>query len=283
MKHSEISLFLCFPLLLLLFLSSCKPCDDPTDPACPNYCVDETNPECPNYDPCWDQTEVSAEFEIAEVIGKFQGDTVYFIPSDTVLTGEIRFRADLQADSYEWTVGTDPRVFTEREVSLFFTEPTQLWITLIAKREPNSTCFPSDDGIDTVRRRMVVLPIEETALIGKYQGATTADPDDIYIVEFFKRYRFEDSTVFDRISITNIHPGCDNTKRYDALSGEASYRAFTFYQSGFDLNSMCFTYSFLALLNASGDSLNIRYRRFTPTEPYEMVPETFEFKGVRIE
>ncbi|MEL7065750.1 MAG: hypothetical protein AAFP00_18560, partial [Bacteroidota bacterium] len=92
--------------ILILLIASCKPCDDWTDPDCPNYCVDETNPLCPNYDACLIQTPVSADFLMLErSIGADPiTDTIYY---DTVLSSSIITQAThIHEDwTYKWEIG----------------------------------------------------------------------------------------------------------------------------------------------------------------------------------
>ena len=275
-------------LLSLMAWSGCRPCDDPTNPECPNYCVDETNPECPNYDPCWDALPpVSAAFEMAEIIGRYQRPNqlpgISYTLTDTALAdNHVRFRAEQEADSYQWRIGSDPRTFTEREVTLFFPDPTQLTVTLIVKRASRTDCYPEDDGIDTVRRRLVVVPIVQSAIVGDYLGATEQNPGELYTLSFYRRMHFEDSTQFSHISVTNVHPGCNNTGRNDPLRGSPGYREFRYFKDGFDLNTQCFANAVIAQLNESGDSITVWFERFTETEPHEQIEEKFIFRGARV-
>ena len=132
------NLLLLTALLGLLAWSGCKkPCEDPTDPECVNYCFDPTDPDCDGYDPCWDAQVVKADFEMAEVMGEFYIDNPLYVPTDTSLANKfVRFRALQEADEYEWRIGGHPEIFDEREVQLRFRYPTELFVTLIIRREP---------------------------------------------------------------------------------------------------------------------------------------------------
>jgi hypothetical protein len=277
------------PFFLLLsaslLLAACKPCDDPTNPECENYCDDPANPDCFNYDPCFNQTEVSADFEMAEILGSIVGlDTIIYIETDTALRGNfVRFRAAQLADRYEWHVGSDPRVFNSQEFRLFFQDPTQLLITLIVERKANTDCFPNDDGLDTLTKRLVIVPKEQSAIVGTYRGSTTANPNEIYELTFFKRNIYEDSTQFSHISVTGIHPGCDNTRRIDFLRGEAGYRGFVNRETlDLDISTGCFATAVKARLNPVGDSIEVKFRKHQSTDPYSPIG-FFLFKGKRVQ
>ena len=272
------------PLAWLLLLAACKPCTDPTNPECENYCDDPSSPECFNYDPCLDKASVSAAFEIAEVVGYVNYDTIIYVPTDTSLEKNfVRFRAEQEADSYEWRIGSDTRVFTTREVSLFFQGPTQLSITLILKRSPATECFPDDDGVDTVSRRLVVVPREESALIGKFEGATDQNPEERYVVEFFRYAYPQTPTIFQEVRLTGIHPGCNNVlEQVDAFSGHYGYRVFAFSGRGGFLEGGCFARDGVARLNAANDSVVIQFRKVENQFPYGLIDETLFFRGARI-
>ncbi len=173
-------------LLLLLFLPSCKPCDDPTDPECPNYCVDETNPECPNYDPCWDQTEVSAEFRIME--SSSYGlmnleDTVYYdsvVWGNNLITEAIHEHPDW---TYEWKIGSE--VYDGMRTALkYSTVPynTPIPIQLIVHGPPNTTCFPEEDGKDTLIRTVVFKLFTNESTF--YHGYLNGNPQDTITIGF---------------------------------------------------------------------------------------------------
>ncbi|MDX2284340.1 MAG: hypothetical protein NW241_09265 [Bacteroidia bacterium] len=269
----------------LLLLAACKPCDDPANPECPNYCVDETNPKCPNYDPCWDQLEVSAAFVMEEEVGSFAYvDTLYYLATDTALEGNhVWFRALQEAERYEWKIGTDSRIFNKREFALFFRDPAEVQVTLAVQRTPNTQCYPGDNGLDTVRRRLVIVPRDQAAIVGVYRGAATAAPQEVYEMEIFRRYLLADSTKFDRYRLTGVHPGCDNTERYDVMTTDAAFRGFVFSTRGPDTTTGCFLSWGAAMLSPAGDSLEVRFRKYKSFSPPALLPGTIVFKGSRIE
>ena len=175
--------------MIALTTSGCKKCDDPTDPECPNYCVDETDPACPNYDPCWDQTEVSAEFRIIEN-GSYSSitlvDTVYFdtVYARNLVTEPIQEHADW---TYTWKIGAE--TYTEKTTSLDYSTAPQLQkipITLIVEGPPNSSCFANDDGRDTITRFVVLDRRYPDTLV--YAGYRDGDVTDSLTISVYMDY-----------------------------------------------------------------------------------------------
>lgn len=166
----------------------------------PVACDDETNSECPNYDPCHDQEATSADFKTAVVLA----DTKYeFVTAeeDTFYFGsKVLFTAkEENALSYQWTIGDDDRVFTEQEFSLRFELSDSLSLSnrpipiqLIITRTPNTDCFPSDDGIDTIIKNIYFVSfheVEHRNFIGTWIGSREDKPDEMYEIEIYDEPR----------------------------------------------------------------------------------------------
>jgi len=158
----------------------------------------------PDPDPCEDQIQNFGGFTIGEVITNY-GDVDSVIVSDTVLTDNtIQFDADTIYSSYEWKVGDDPRTFNTKTFTLSFTEPyASITVRLIAKWTPNKTCFPNDDDIDTVYRKLTVIDKELNPIFGQYTGALESKPSETYTVgieaDFFSS----------EFLLSNINNGCE--------------------------------------------------------------------------
>ena len=162
-----------------LSISSCRDCEDPT------------NPECSNYDPCLitTDTKTSANFKMYECIKCGWADTL-MRATNTVFGGYVVFEAEqFGADiiSYEWKIGTDSRVFTERLFRLDFSGyQGEVEVRLVVQKEVNTDCFPNDDGIDTVTRVLKVLGASTENMFRnkEYEGYNTDEPDSIFTVSF---------------------------------------------------------------------------------------------------
>ncbi len=153
---------------------------------------------------CEDKEEVTAKFSIGVKLTLHREELDTLLVSDTVLTfNRVEFSADETYDSYEWNIGDDPRVFSDRKVTLFFETPeSNLEIRLIAKRNPNTGCFPDDDGIDTLVRRLTVIERLENPVFGKYFGYLEDSPNDSFQVSIIYSDLWG-------IQMININEGCN--------------------------------------------------------------------------
>jgi hypothetical protein len=103
-------------------------------------------------DPCACASEVSADFEIWE--GSSQVPNPRQTLTDTTYKDKVvEFRALEEDAEYTWYIGID----VETEQITWKTFPDQ-WagsdipITLVVKKDPNNTCFPEDDGYDSITK-----------------------------------------------------------------------------------------------------------------------------------
>ncbi len=158
-------------------------------------CQDPTNPVCENYDPCYGKKATSAAFKMFETI---QADpTIYpfFKPyeTDTILSGSVLFEAEEKDDStqYEWQIGAG--IYKKRSFELGFTSlkaGQSVPITLIVKRaKVDKTCFPNDDGIDTITR--ILHKATSNRVIGydrsefTFDGFNIDEPNRTFKIQFF--------------------------------------------------------------------------------------------------
>jgi len=110
-------------------------------------------------DPCGCVSEVSAEFDIEELANFIFDDLPDWVVTDTVLhSSTVRFRAlETDAAEYTWYLGAE--VLNTSSVERNF--PSQwansnITITLVVRKTPNSICFPNDDGYDSIVKVMHV-------------------------------------------------------------------------------------------------------------------------------
>ncbi len=135
-------------------------------------------------DPCKVLNETSADFTMEEAFVFGSDGNTFLYACDTAIIRRVRFKAvDSLATSYEWKIGSG--VYTTRSVTLDFfnTTETEIPITLIVNKEPNSKCFPQDNGMDTVSRALHFVEPLETLVSGIYEGANTDAPNDKYTIE----------------------------------------------------------------------------------------------------
>jgi hypothetical protein len=199
-------------------------------------------------DPCKKLQPVSAEFEFQQ---RFMGnDSIFAV--DTVLLRYVRgahfarrvyFSAFEEDATYSWKVGDDSRTFTEKEFFLEFDEPIgEVDVTLIVNKQPNTSCFPSDNGQDTVQHTLAILSDNNHpyAFEGTFAGAHTDAPSDVFeitIIDFGPTPTIDpyDPGHYD-IRIFNLPKGCGGNEitpaRYAPEISESTYREFYFDGTG---------------------------------------------------
>jgi len=197
-------------------------------------CEDPTNPECKNYDPCINY--ISSDFEMGNVYSS-AGPIGSRFPSDTVLYGGVYFKANIEdALSYQWTIGTDPRVWETQEISLVFSDDDSTFyrsnpilITLIVERS-GSVCHPNENGMDTLSRYLHFRSIWEAAYWGTWEGYLDDVVDNIYQLKFL---RIRDTLSYSHDEfLFNLYGEGDNCFQKYTLNSRKGYRsAYNFDQS----------------------------------------------------
>ena len=204
MKTISKFIFIASSLIFLLSLSSCK-------------------------DECKNHTATSASFKIYEALG-FEEKGTLVKNKDTVTTTTITFEADdisSEVQSYEWQVGTDPRVFTKKSFNLDFDKvAANSWISirLIVKKNVDKICYPTDDGIDTLVQSFFVSPNQLTR--GTFEGYCKSKPSEKFSI-FIGTKIFPNNQI---PTIDNFPNGCTRQALVDAHLFEPSinYREITF-------------------------------------------------------
>ncbi|MCU0441733.1 MAG: hypothetical protein MUE96_04990 [Bacteroidia bacterium] len=193
-------------LFLLLTLNSCK-----------DECQDPRNPDCENYNPCIDAKPTSAAFTIKEatyldIIEPRLAD--FLINTDSCYGSSIYFEAiQADADSFIWQIGTEPEPRYGKQVNVVFPDNlrgTNFNIRLIVKRKPNTRCFPTDDGIDTVIRSFYFVRFNEPlSWEGTYYGSDDDKPDSMYTIVLGHSYDAADQE--DILKVYGVPRGCKDT------------------------------------------------------------------------
>lgn len=169
--------------LLLMLAQGCKKEED-------EPCCDASNPECANYDPCFGRKDaVSADFKTEVRIYRsltnpstLESDTffapyrIYFVASES------------NSDSYEWKIGSEPRVFIDKEFFLSFDCPNILYqdifIRLITERLSDSNCTSQNKLRDTLTKMIYFVKEIESPVFGEYRGYLKHDPSKLFNVKF---------------------------------------------------------------------------------------------------
>ncbi|MCO5252335.1 MAG: hypothetical protein M9949_13085 [Candidatus Kapabacteria bacterium] len=181
-------------LAALFFLTGC-PNDDPVKP-----------------DPCAGKKPVTAEIKIMQEVRN--ADTASnWIETDTISIDKLVIFESLENyDFYEWQILGDTTRYYKRRQSFRFYEPWgELTVRLIVRSQPDTLCFPTDDGIDTAFKKILVVKKEDLALNGSYLGYHESNPLDTFTVDIV----FEGGNR--GMVIYNINRGCFVPKTVEVL------------------------------------------------------------------
>jgi hypothetical protein len=163
-----------------IYLQSCKEkeaCQNPRDP------------ECENYNPCIDAKPVSAAFHMYEAHNLLWMPELWVnYDTDTSITNQVRFKAlETNSLSYTWYIGTEVEPRTGSSVVIDFdNNRTPKRIRLIVKKDPNRSCFPNDDGVDTLDRMLYFIDRFDSLnapMIGSFKGVSTKNPTEQITVQ----------------------------------------------------------------------------------------------------
>jgi hypothetical protein len=141
--------------------------------------------------------------------------------ADTVLSSNvIHFIAkNSKYDNYRWKIGTDDSVFTAKEVGLRFNGVFgDIPIKLIVHSKPDTSCFPNDDGIDSIEKVITVVPWRGgSALIGDYIGCNLDTPKDSFTINIRYKDVYESGHIVDHIYyVNNLNKGCQEPAGEDS-------------------------------------------------------------------
>lgn len=180
----QISIFLL--LTTILGMQSCCKCDDPT------------NLDCPNYDACYEVEEPVADFgsgykysfDAEEGYNGFFPDTTIYLNGDTIPGTCTFYSYTMDADSFYWRVGQDPRLFKGKEFYLefddnFHLQPINVELIVLKKSE----CFEGGFVRDSLTRTLVPSTkyLESPSwefFRSEYRGISTEFPNDSFDIEF---------------------------------------------------------------------------------------------------
>jgi hypothetical protein len=267
---TKINLMLLSGLLALAAIfSGCTPCDDPTDP------------ECPNYDPCHGEVWEEPEIVIKEMLFSKE-DTFYHAVTDTVLPDYdlVSFSVNGNFDSYTWQIGSDPRTWEQDEVRLRFQNAQgKVPVSVIVERSPNP-CFPDKPVVDTLSTTLTVMPsLYDSKILGKYFGQVEGSPEDTFTVSVWIDTTSTPGLTRSRVSVPGI---CDKNEWYDGAANigyiSASLEALYNYIGG------CTPFEAMLRLEPNDpNKIRMQYR-YTPSGDPDDLPDPVQtFVGTRIQ
>ncbi|UOQ96531.1 hypothetical protein MUN81_14930 [Hymenobacter sp. 5317J-9] len=183
--------------------------------------------------------------------------------------------------SYEWRVGTDPRVFTTRKFGLFFPEAATgtYAVRLIATRPPNTRCFAKDDGVDTLTQVLTLVNRTQrrAVIYGKFLGSNTDAPRDTFTIRVFQAPDFHqpnDPLAAPYDYLRNLGRSCQSP--YFGIG--LTWRGINFNYGGNDFN--CLTETGTGYLTTR-DSIRVDYSQFESDQSLKRVSRVFKGRRVR--
>lgn len=154
-----------------------------------------------------------------------------FFTCDTIFPSVVRFSAAPAYSTVVWQIGTDPRVYTQKDVDVTFPASAVGTVTIrcTGTRPVNRVCFPNDDGVDTMTKVLTVMPLNPSvphaAIEGKFLGATTDAPRDTFTVRIFVGPDLLYPTQ-PALFLVNLNKGCPGT----SIDISAGYQGLVFNQ-----------------------------------------------------
>ncbi len=164
--------------------------------ACNKDCNDPGNPDCPNYDPCCGLSPVNAGFTISEFLGIYSDSVAAYgldtlkIETDSIIDPSyVIFEANYKgANEYKWQIGTEATPRFGKKIAVLFNSlinpvsNSTIDIKLTVEDTPNLTCFPNDSGIDSLIKPLTIVPKNQAAIFGEWEGSSTEFPDETYTI-----------------------------------------------------------------------------------------------------
>ena len=171
-------------------------------------------------DPCDCASEVSADFEIWE--GSSQVPNPRQTLTDTTYKDRtVEFRALEEDAEYTWYIGAD--VETGQETWKYFPDQwagSDIPITLVVEKEPNNTCFPDDDGYDSVVKTFHISDYwQENGQdlgLGPIEGIYRVKSEhlaDSFDVEFYADKNFQGEIMFNIVNYDGEGSNCIDQAR----------------------------------------------------------------------
>ncbi len=251
-------------LLCIIFLNGC-PGEEPVKP-----------------DPCEGKHPVTADFHIYEVSQLALPDRWELYDTDTVAAWDVVFKALEENAEYEWHLGSEI-IYEKQFHRTKFPLRTNIPVTLIVRKEPDTECFPDDDGIDTLTRSFYTLGYTDEGckdinlFSGNFSGYNIDNPSDTFVVTIDACY-LPDGEQFRTLRLMNLTPDCDI---YDWTSVFGAYKEI-YINNYYEYD--CLTPEGIMLISGkNNDTLTIKYSlQVTPGWENRDNRIEKEFKGVRL-
>jgi hypothetical protein len=250
-------------LLCICLLTSCKSCKDDIVVSC----YDETDPDCENYDPCHNTANadwVIPAFEHNDLLSydpAFFNDPDFYV-QDTLYNGYNIFKATKNSNTYKWEIGSDPTIYTQKEVNLLYSCCTgPLNVSLKVTKDEQASCL-GDDGFDMLTRNLFLTTLpknEANACVGKFSGKDDFTDGSNRIVEYF----IDSSNIFALPihKVVGLIPCANSFLNNDLLAYVSQYNRWGAYHHSYN---DCTRHLRVMSRMVTQDSVIIKYKFVTP-------------------
>ena len=136
--------------------------------------------------PCADTHPISASFTISQYAGP--GNDGLYIETQYHVTANklVKLHAnEEEAFTYKWIIGADT-IYSQEYTFQFSTDfyDQIIPLKLIIYKEPDTECWPDDNGRDTLTRYVHVQSLCTSSRLGLYYGAWEDAPQDSFYISF---------------------------------------------------------------------------------------------------
>lgn len=235
--------------------------------ACP-----DDDPNKPIIDPCEGKSPVTADFHIYDTspwlyigVDPLIDRWDFYIDTDTLIfTSDVTFSAFEENAEYEWHLGTE--IIKDKSFTRTNFPPDQnIYVKLIVRKEPNTLCFPDDDGIDTLERVFRTVSFDDESglldydpVIGTYLGSNQDEPNNVFNIYIFVKPKDPNDPIKGSQSIVNGLLNYYNNKEW--REGLAFYKKWYLSNLGEGyVDSNVRPELFLKVYGANNDSIRIDY------------------------
>lgn len=219
---------------VVLLVMCCKP--EPEPP-----CDDPTNPECPNYDPCFGKEEPNASFFTEDRLIYPEFGEYLWINDSILKGGPVRFRSPFEGAgiTHTWYIGAE--VIEETSVTRNFSQvqrPATITVSHVITYPISTLCYPAATGRDSIAQTFYLIDyISELLTVDNtFRGVLNNETDSFDFkfraLQTFTGEPAQTSTSGYSIYMINFHnnqdsvrnDGVDFTNTQFALSDEGPLR-----------------------------------------------------------
>ena len=218
-----------------------------------------------NPNPCKNLKPVSADFKFQ--VGFYDLDSLVTV-EDTVYMNKVYFIAKEENANYLWTVGDYISNPTKKDFFLIFNQPQGLIKTkLNVTKEPNKACFPNDDGIDSLTRRLFVADpkVQKAGFEGTFTGFNADTPSDVFSISIKNFGDTPNTELSFGMRLYNLPKGCGGpvftSKEPNIAVGDYTHKVFYIYNN-FVNDGPCSLFTGLGRVTKNNSVIEVDYTMY---------------------